>query len=318
MSYPAQTIQRYLLGELPESERVALEQAYFNDPRLFDHLVQTENELVDKYARGQLPPATRARFEEYYLGHTNRRERAKFAEALAAKLWPTDEVAAAAPAAAEPWWGRLLLSMRSPKLAWGFSLAVILLMAAVGVWSLIETRRLRQELATTEAERATQEQRERELQQQVTDERVRTEKLSEELERLRGREQITVPSPTLPTKAAPTLASLVLTVGGIRSADSAPPAVLIIPAEAQRVLLQLNLRESNYSNYRAALNSASGAQVFAWSRLTPRTTKSGQTLALDMPARRLSTGDYILTLRGVSKTGELEDVSKSLFRVERK
>ena len=31
-----------------------------------------------------------------------------------------------------------------------------------------------------------------------------------------------------------------------------------------------------------------------------------------------TTGDYILTLKGISQTGEVEDVSRSLFRVEKK
>ena len=58
-------IHRYLLGELPEAERAALEEAYFNDRRLFEQVVRAENELVDRYARGLLPPPVRERFEKY-------------------------------------------------------------------------------------------------------------------------------------------------------------------------------------------------------------------------------------------------------------
>jgi hypothetical protein len=274
-------------------------------------MVQVENELVDKYARGLLSPAARDGFERHYLAHPKRRERAKFAEALAAKL---DEAAAAPAVLAEPWWGRLLASMRGPKLMWAFSV-VVLLAAAVAVWSLIETTRLRQELARSEAERTTREQRERELQQQVTNERLRADQLFGELERLRVEEQST-PPPSI--KAAPAFASLVLTVGGTRITDAGPPAFLVIPAGAEQVRLQLNLKDNDYPSYRAALQPARGAEIFAWRRLIPRTTKSGPTLALVLPASRFAAGDYILTLRGVSKTGEVEDVSKSLFRVERK
>jgi hypothetical protein len=56
MSNQEQTIQRYLLGELPESEQVTLEQEYFADQQLFEQIVQLENGLVDKYARGLLSP----------------------------------------------------------------------------------------------------------------------------------------------------------------------------------------------------------------------------------------------------------------------
>lgn len=310
-------MQRYLLGEMPEAERTALEQEYFNDGRLFDQMVQVENELVDKYARGLLSPPVRDSFEQYYLTHPKRRERAKFAVALAAKLAQTSEVATAPPPRAESLWSRLQSSMRGPKLAWAFSVA-LLLMAAGAVWLLVESRRLRQEFAKTESQRTTQAQRERELQQQVASERQRAEQLSAELERLRAEQQAISPVPTPPVKALPAFVSLMLTVGGTRSADTAPPAVLVIPARTEQVRLQLNLSARDYPSYRAALQAAGGKEIFAWQRLTPKATKAGARLALIIPAQRFATGDYILTLRGISETGEVEDVSKSLFRVERK
>jgi hypothetical protein len=39
---------------------------------------------------------------------------------------------------------------------------------------------------------------------------------------------------------------------------------------------------------------------------------------LTLPASQVKAGDYILTLRGYRQSGELEDVSQSLFRVEKK
>lgn len=313
MTNQQQLIQRYFLGELSEAEQVALEQAYFNDQRLFDQMLQAEGELVDKYTRGLLAPPTRNRFEQYYLAHPQRRERANFAVALAAKLDQANEVAAP-PAAAQSLWNRLRVSMRAPKLAWAFSVA-LLLMAAVAVWFLIETRRLRQEFAKNENQQATQEQRERELQQQIADERRRSEQLSAELNRQRAEQQ---PLPTPSMNAGPTFVSLILTIGGTRSTDANPPAFLAIPKRTNQVQLQLNLRDNDYPAYRAALRSAGGERVFAWHRLNPRTTKSGASLILNLPAHKFAGGDYILMLQGVSKTGEVEDVSKSLFRVERK
>lgn len=304
-----QTIQRYLLGEMTEVEREALEQEYFNDRQLFDQMVQIENELVDKYARGLLPPTMRDHFEKHYLAHPKRRERARFAEALASKL----DTVVAAPRTAESGWDRFLISMRGPKLALAISVAV--LMAAVAAWSLIETRRLRQELTRTEAERATREQRERELQDQLSSERLRADQLSGELERLRAEEQASASSTS---KVPPSFATLILSIGGTRGANAGPPAVLIIPSGTEQVRLQLNLRENDYSSYGAILQPAGGPEIFARRRLIPRATRSGLSLTLVIPAGRFAFGDYILTLRGVSKSGEVEDVSKSLFRVERK
>ncbi len=313
----AQIIQRYLLGELTEGEQEELEQRYFNDRRLFEQMVQTENELVDRYARGLLSTEVRNRFERYYLAHPQRRERAKFAESLAAKLDQIDGVAVAPPTHSESLWGRLLDSMRGPRLAWAFSI-VLLLMAAGAVWFLIETRRLREELAKSESQRATQAQREHELQEQAAKERLRSEQLSAELDRMRAQQQTFQPSPTPPVNPAPAFVSLVLTAGGIRGTDTGPPAVLVIPAGTQQVRLQLNLKESGYSNYRASLQQAGGKEIYVRPHLAPKTTKSGASFTLIIPAQKLATGDYVLTLKGISQTGEVEDVSKSLLHVERK
>ena len=315
MTNQEQIIQHYLLGELTEGEQEALEQQYFNDRRLFEQMVQAENELVDKYTRGLLSPNVRDRFERYYLAHPKRRERSKFAEALAVKLDQINEVVAAPPTKTESLWGRMLASMRGPRLAWAFAI-VLLLMAAGAVWFLSQTRQLRQELAKSESEKATQTQRERELQQEVANEQQRSEQLSAELDRLRA-EQNSRPSPSPSVNTAPAFVSLILTAGGIRGADTGPPTVLVIPPGTEQVRVQLNLKENGYPSYRASLQRAGGQEIFA-RHLTPKTTKSGTSFTLIIPAQRLATGDYILTLSGTSQSGEVEDVSKSLFRVERK
>jgi hypothetical protein len=316
MSNQEQTIQRYLLGELPESEQEVLEQQYFTNQRLFDQIVQIENELVDNYARGLLPATTRDRFEKYYLAHPDRRSRAVFAEALATKLDQDQEVEVPATAT-QTWLQRASAVLPGPRLAWAFSIAVLLFAVLAG-WFFIETRRLRQELARTEAERVTREQRERELQQQVANEQLRGEELSKELERLRMQQVTASPSPSPEDKLASTFATLVLTIGGTRATDPGPPAVLQVPAGKEQVRLQLNLRENNYLRYQAVVQSAAGNTIFSSRQLTAVNRKTGVSLALVVPARMFSAGDYILTLRGVTRTGEVEDVNKSLFRVVRK
>lgn len=310
-------MERYLLGELPEAERSALEQEYFNNVQTFDQLVEAENELTDQYARGQLSPETRVRFENYYLVHAKLRERVKFSQALAAKVDQRNEVRVPS-VQTESWVNRWLALMRGPKLGWVFSI-ILLLMAAGVIWSLIEARRLQQDLARTEADRAAQAQRERELQQQVASERQRAEQRSAELDRLRAVPPTLQPSPTPSVNAsAPAFVTLALTVSGTRGSESGPPALLVIPARTGQVRLQLTLRESDYSSYRAALQTAGGKEIFVSRHLKPKTTKSGASFGLIISAQEFATGDYILTLRGISQTGEAQDLSRSIFRVERR
>jgi hypothetical protein len=113
------------------------------------------------------------------------------------------------------------------------------------------------------------------------------------------------------------VATLVLTAGATRGAESGPPATLHLTARTEQVSLRLNLSEADYRSYGAVLRRAGGGEVFSWRRVAARAAKSGKTITLAVPAKRLTEGDYILTLRGMLDAGEAEDVSVSLFRVER-
>ena len=66
------------------------------------------------------------------------------------------------------------------------------------------------------------------------------------------------------------------------------------------------------------LQAVGGSEIFSRRNIKPRTSKSGAAFTLNVPASKLSTGDYLLTLRATTEGGDVEDVSKSLFRVEKK
>jgi hypothetical protein len=310
MKKPPQTLISYLLGELSEAEQTALEQEYFADPQLFDQLVATENDLLDQYARGQLSPATRRRWEEHYLAHPNRRERAKFSEALAIQI---DRAAELPPSAIRTvsWWKRLLPAQPGPRLAWAFSLVLLILIAGVG-WLAIQTRRLHQERTQEEAERVARGQRERDLQQQLAGERTHADQLAAELDRLRL-EGSARQTPTPVNPAAPALATLLLNITGVRGAETGPPARLVIAPGTEQARIQLNLRENDYQSYSIAIESAEGRRIFYRDRL--QATKRHKTLSVIVPTHKLPNGDYFVTLKGVTTSGEVEEVSKSIFHV---
>src|SRR6185369_2809482 len=135
-----QTVARYLLGELPEQEQAALEKSYFNDPHVFDQVVQVESRLVDAYARGQLSSEMRERLEESYLKHPSRRERVEFAKAL------TSRIDKRTPASSVSWWQRLLATVggQRPKLRFSMALASIVIVLAAA-WIFVTIRRPQQE-----------------------------------------------------------------------------------------------------------------------------------------------------------------------------
>lgn len=320
MNESEQTISRYLLGDLTESEQSALEEKYFADTQVFDEVVRTENELVDGYARGLLTSDLLERFAQNYLAHPGRRDRARFAQALAAKLEKieADRAVADAMFGQLPWWQRLLPTFhgRNKAFAFSLSLALFLLMLGAGVL-FFKTRRLREELAQTQAAHEAQEQREHDLQQQLANERTRVNDLKADLNRERA--QVNEAQPEVPaTQTSPAFVTLLLTVGGIRGADTGSAAKLIIPKGTEQVRIQLNLKEDGYSNYRVELHAIGGKTIFDRQGVKPKTLKSGSIFVVILPAKSLATGDYLLTLRGVRPDGEVDDVSKSIFRVEQK
>ena len=315
MNYSEDILLRYLFGELSEAERAELETAYFADPRIFDRLEHVENDLIDDYARGRLSRGTRARFERAYLSNPDRRARLKFGEALAARLDQSEPPLSKAVSR-----GAGLRTLFSPlgqeRRLLAFSMAVVSLVLVLGsVWVLIQSGRLRAELAKHEAAEATREKHDAELQRRLADEEERNQELTAELEQ---RSNLAT-APTKPSLAAtaPTFVILLLRANGVRGAESSPPP-LVVPKGTEQVHIQLTLKDHDYKHYQIGLKAIPGPDIVNPRMIRPGITKSGAVFNLSLRASKLSSGDYMLTLRGAQSGGVLEDVSKSLFRVEKK
>ena len=307
MDESEQNVTRYLLGELSEAERDALEEKYFADPQVFDQVLKAESELLDNYVRGRLSKNAREQFERAYLTDPVRRERVKFAEALATRIDQTEASQTVAVHKADhvsllQRWQSLLVTLRGRRLALSVSIALVVLIAIGGLWSFIESRRLRRELAETQAAQAEQERRAREMEEQrAALERQQAEKLTAELNRQRNTQVPPAqPSPTPTTRAAApaqTFVTLHLSIGVTRSADTSPAQTLVIPPGTKEVRLRLDLKENDYASYGVSLRAVGGREIFSRSGLKPIPAKSGARLNLTLPADGLITGDYMLTLQ---------------------
>lgn len=302
-----QAITRYLLGELTEQEQAALEKSYFKDPNVFDQVLQVESRLVDAYARGQLSSGVRERFEQSYLKHPLLRERVEFARALTARIDEKEASVTRAEQSASSvsWWHRLLATVggQRPRLRLSMALATVVIVL-VAAWIFVTTKRRQQlEAAQTQVERQNQEQRAREqtAQQQPSNTALPIPQHS--------------PSPsTSPTRP---VAFLALTVGGVRGADNGGTQTLIIPHDTPQAQILLKLKDNSYPRYRVSLQKIGGAEILSQTNLKPRITKSGASFGLLVPADKFAGGDYVLTLKGVGPNG-VDDISKSLFRVEKR
>lgn len=107
-------ITAYLLGELSEHEQEQLEARYFADDALFEQLLAIEDELIDRYARGEISGPERLRLERHFMKSPARRKRVRFAEAL---LRHISLLAADVHRQRLSWWRELaaLLRLKEPN-----------------------------------------------------------------------------------------------------------------------------------------------------------------------------------------------------------
>lgn len=290
---------RYLLGELSEQEQATLEERYFSDPDVFNEVLRVESELVDAYARGQLSTEMRERFERSYLKHPSRRERVEFARALTTTI---DERRAPVIRAEQSWKQRLFATLGFQRPALRFATAlIILLIALAGIWIFINRRGQQREAAQKQPIETPQQA------PQAPEERA-----------AQVPPEPSKPSPNSNTNSAPSVVSLALTVGGVRSRDGGPTQTLVIPHDTAQAQISLDLKDDSYPRYRLSLQKIGGPEIFTQTNIRPRSTKAGARFVFKVAAGRLTSGDYALTLGGITPDGEVDDINKSLFRVEKR
>jgi len=310
---------RYLLGELSEQEQAAFEERYFRDPQVFNQVLQVESELVDAYARGRLATETRERFENSYLKHQARRQRVEFAKALTTRIDENEDsrsrVAQTARSTSRVSWWQSLLSFGSerPKLRFSMALVAVLIVLS-GAWIVVNNLRRQGQPTQTQAKQENQEQRQQGQQTpQQTPERQNQEEHTAQVSP--GSPE---PSPSPVIKTTPRTVSLALTVGGVRDAGGARTQILSIPSDTTQAQIVLNLKDDSYPLYRASLQKIGGPKIFTQTNIRPRNSKAGAKFVFTVRTSQLTKGDYALALSGITPQGEVDDLSKSLFRVAQK
>jgi hypothetical protein len=210
----------------------------------------------------------------------------------------------------------LLAWFRGPKLAVGLSFAAATLVLVAGaMWLLNETLRLRQQLAQNERERAALQQREQELKRQIDTQRERNDQLAQELDSVQQKLESLSATARQP---APAMASFTWTLSGLRGSDAGAPRRLVIPPGAEFVRLTFKLPTARYSNYRIALQTLAGEEIWSRGEIKARPTKSGASVTLIAPAKEFKEGSYGLALSGIRATGEAVEIGEFHIEVDSK
>jgi hypothetical protein len=288
-----ETAVRYLLGELTESECDELEQAYFTRDGGFEELLAIEEELIDSYVAGELSPAQQRRFESRFPVK-DQSEGIEFARVLKAGLRDLPSRSRVRP---RPGDRRHLVPYLAPAAA-----LLVLAGAWLGfrVWSRptgVQNSGGGQP-GPTEAPRPTQPQRP--VAGAAGD--------SGRLPRDRGGSLAPDAGATAPKTVRVTLGpGLIRSGGGMMR--------VVVPPDAQRVVLTLVLDAGTRTSLRAVVQTAAGKELYRRGGLDAHAV--GPALAVDVPvpAHLLVAGDYVVVLEGRGPGGRIHDQGEYAFRV---
>ncbi|MBD0373107.1 MAG: hypothetical protein ICV60_19860 [Pyrinomonadaceae bacterium] len=338
-SLSEELIDRYLLGDLPEERQAEVEERAFQDRQYMERILAAESDLIDEYVRGGLSDSQRRMFDQRFLASAERRRKVEFAKALSSVISEGEVAEKESSPAREnaSFWSSFAAFFRGLSPAAGLSLAAASLLFVVGIsWVVIETTRLRTQVARLQAEQQTQERDRQTLERQLAEEQARREELSsrlqtEQRERERSEEsarqlerekQEIAARGAQPTQAAqpsqPPVVSLALVAGLARGGAGTRPT-LVLPPSARVVRLQIGIEPGDdYKSFSAELNTQAGQRVLTNDNLSARSTSRGRIITLDVPARSLNAGQYELALKGRGDAGTTDAIGYYYFEVLKK
>jgi hypothetical protein len=285
-----QYLVRYLLGSLPAEEAERLDELSITNDEFAWRLREIENDLVDAYVRSQLKGETLNQFESFYLSSARRRQRVEFAEGLrrfqAARADRPAEQSTGAGSFLSRW-----LAVPRSKLQLGLAAAAFLVLLVAG-YLFLDNARLRREVNDAGAQRGSLDQRTRELEKQLNEQRAANAEAQKKLD--------------LAAKSAPDLGQL-KTVSLLLP----PPARglssiqnLTIRPRTDLVVLMLTLDAADFSRYRVTLKDpVANSVVWRSSELEPVSAVDKSAVSVNFPADLLKQQNYIAEVAGIARNG---------------
>ena len=312
-------MKRYLLGEMSEEDMTALEERYFADNQLFDRLSIYEQDLIDRYVCDMMPSGERTLFEKAYMSSSRRREKVDLARKLMKALEEdaSQQALAGFPDSSEfsSLWRFLLAFFRFQKPMVRFGMATAGLVVLLGcAWLIVESVRLHTQLRQLEANRQKLNEQVQSAQGQLGQRESETSKLATELQRERFRRTQLQEEIARLQQPSATIISFVLFPGTTR--DLSESGAVGIPKGAEWIGLSLALeREGQYKSYQVTIQMVGGKEIWRQDKLLPAQKDSGRSIAVAVPASLFSSGDYLLTLKGITPKGASENVDDYFLRV---
>jgi cell division protein FtsL len=296
-------IKQYLLGEMPKEERSRFEDQYLTDAEMFEELVNTENELVDSFARGSLSEFEKRQFEQNYCVSRERRDKVEFAKALAQVV--QHELRTSAPNKFSLLESFLaFFRVLDAKLQWALVVVAALLIAGV-VGLALQDYGLRGELHQARTDQEQLRKEEDGLRKQIAEFKNHNQPIPESEQ---GNQVARLgPPPDL---------TFNLTPGTERSSTVLQKDFVIPPSPWIR--LEMPLYRDEYRNYEAVLLNAELQEVLRGKDLKSRPVRAGTAVIWRLPSNSFKSADYVVQLNGKEEGGRTARVQSYSFRTTRK
>ena len=291
-------LRKYLLGSLPEAERLALDERLLTDDELAKLMRLVESELIDDYTAGRLDHPQRDLFISRFLVTEERKQALNFSSELG-RYASAQSVRRPAKTEGPSRWlatAARLFSFESPR-GWAVAGSFALVLLAVGLIWFVVMRRSEQPP----------------LNVQKTSPAASPQPAGSPITVAQGPQ----PSPPVETKPTPepappiAVANIVILPGTLRSGGETA-RVAVPRGDRDLVRISLVLENPEPITYQAELETAAGQKVAVKQKL--QVHKNGQSkVTFDVPARLLQNGDYRVRLSRVVE-GETQSAGRYYFR----
>jgi anti-sigma factor RsiW len=284
-------IKEYLLGTLTEEEQQQIEQRVFTNPQFKARVLMGEDELVEDYVAGLLSESERERFTKHFLSTPSQIQKLRVTRALHTYAGGDTTANATLPVSKSypvPLRKSRLMALIGERQAVAVLSVAAVLIIVIGAVIYFAVWR------------------------GETNQRAAIE---QEVAQLNNRQD---PGTGLPSGVDPVHAGVLpVRLSPTLNRASGEMARIVVPVEAKIVQMRFPLTPEPYRSYQATLSTIEGNEIFTLASLQPIIVDGNRTLMLNIPARVLVHGDYLLKLRGVTETGNLADAVEYPFRIAR-
>lgn len=288
---------RYLLGDLPESDRERLETESLADDQAWEALTAAENDLIDSYARGELSPTQRRQFEENFLNSRQKNE-----QLAVARMLVNPEVRqsiAVSPIqsskTSRTWRAGEALLFWSRSHAMRFVLASAGVVVAVAAFLALQNWRLRADLIKAGHEQAELHRQISNLQQQLSN----AAEAPSSNNSLAHSETAQLQLPAISILLIPGISRH----GGTGNQNNR----LVVPTGITSVALLLDLQRDQYPRYGVVLETVEGTAIRRVETLKSQPGQNGgRIVVVHLPSQLLRSGDYVVTLSGQRADSQMQ------------